>query len=415
MTRFALFLLTPKVILFHFLWVIAYFCSPVMDAVVQFIRNALCCCKDLSIFEGTILHDAGITRQLIGHLIPQPLDKTTPLEVMISITQCYACLSCCRSGYGLMTNSLGKLKRIVKLVETRLTVSPSSSSSSQGWSNAERLVNESLLQNGKSAVRNTFIGSLVLPIGISFFWLMCNSWHVTETDWIGGVAGLIYALIVMEIALVPLLYFMISDGYEKLALSTRCQDLLETINAGKLKAEDMTLERYGNMTAWSPFWESDHSLFNPIDDEGDMKQLQVEIQNVTTMLDVWFPPSTTTSKGEKEDKLSNQAFVEIVDKLVGDVSKLRLEGYREFLYFVFNFIAFYGYLMAPLVFFYEDETLQPVHIRSMKFFYENTYADWVGNFAGDLMWTIEPLVILTSPFLIQMVRPKSVQEKIKSD
>ena len=112
--------------------------------------------------------------------------------------------------------------------------------------------------------------------------------------------------------------------------------------------------------------------------------------------------------------MSKQALTDSIDKLSGDVSTLRLEGYREFLYFVFNFVAFYGYLMAPLAFFYDEEEKQPLHIQSMKFFYDNDYADWVGNFAGDLMWTIEPLVILSSPFLIQRARPKSLG-KVKSD
>ena len=376
-----------------------------MDAVVQFIRNALCCCKDLSIFEGTLLHDAGITRGLIGDLVPHPMDKTTPLEVIISITQFYACISCSRSGYTLLTSSLGKLRRIVRLVESRL------STSSQDWSHADRIVNESLIQQAKSSLRSAFVGSLVLPIGVSFFWLTCNSWHVTETNWIGGVPALIYALIVMELALVPLLFFMIADGFEKLATSTRCKGLLEVIESGKLSLENISIEGYQNMTGWSPFWYTDVSLFQPANqDEG--KRLQDEIKTVKGNLDVWFPQGS--SKGEKEVKLSKQGLTDSMDKLSGDVSTLRLEGYREFLYFVFNFVAFYGYLMAPLAFFYDEEEKQPFHIQSMKFFYDNDYADWVGNFAGDLMWTIEPLVILSSPFLIQMARPKSLG-KVKSD
>jgi hypothetical protein len=34
-------------------------------------------------------------------------------------------------------------------------------------------------------------------------------------------------------------------------------------------------------------------------------------------------------------------------------------------------------------------------------------ADWRGNFAGDFMWTVEPIIILASPFLISWVKPKT--------
>jgi hypothetical protein len=215
----------------------------------------------------------------------------------------------------------------------------------------------------------------------------------------------------MDIALFPMLFFMIVDGFEKLSMSTRCIRLLDIIDSGKLKPEEIGVQRYEAMKDWSPFWNSGVSLFESADqDEG--KKLQAEVKNVKGTLDAWFPKGKTN--GEKEEKLSKEALSNVIDKVEGDVPKLRLEGYREFLYFVLNFIAFYGYLMAPLAFFYEDEEKQPFHIQAMKFYYNNEVADWTGNFAGDLMWTIEPLVILGSPFIIQMAKPKSV-DKVKSD
>ena len=69
--------------------------------------------------------------------------------------------------------------------------------------------------------------------------------------------------------------------------------------------------------------------------------------------------------------------------------------------------------MAPLTFYYHDEEAQPFHIQAMKFNYSNTEADWTGNFLGDLMWTVEPIVILGSPFLISFLKPK--KKKVKAD
>lgn len=376
-----------------------------MDAYVQFIRNFLCCCKDLAIFEGTFIHDAVTTREFLGPVLPDPLDKTTPLEVLISITQLYACISASRSGMNLLLASVGKLRRIVRLVEDRLK------GSTKEWTQADRIVNESLFKEAKFAIRSAFIGFLVFPLGVAFFWLFANSWHVTETDWIGGVRALIHALIVMEIALVPLLYFMIVDGFEMLAKSKRLADLLEIIEQGKLAPEAIGIQRFESMTGWVPFWDSGAPIFGtPSEDEAE--KVKEEVKKVRDIMASWFPAEG--EKGEKELKISKAAFEEAKDKLEAAVPKLRFEGYREFLYFIFNFVAFYGYLMAPLAFYYEDEQQQPYHIQSLKFFYSNDDADWTGNFAGDLMWTIEPVVILGSPFLIQSLKPRKAS-KAKSD
>ena len=137
-----------------------------MDAVVQFLRNALCCCKDLDYFAGTWLHDAGVTNTyLLG--LPEPLDTTTPLEVLISFTQLYACLSTALAGVSFIWYSVGKMRRVVRLLERRLTVQPETKTSTTTRA-ANRIVNESLMQQAKNAIRGVIVGFLVAPIGIAF-------------------------------------------------------------------------------------------------------------------------------------------------------------------------------------------------------------------------------------------------------
>jgi hypothetical protein len=41
-------------------------------------------------------------------------------------------------------------------------------------------------------------------------------------------------------------------------------------------------------------------------------------------------------------------------------------------------------------------------------------ADWQGNFVGDLMWTVEPLIILGSPFIFQILM-RGDRKKEKAD
>ena len=376
-----------------------------MDAVVQFIRNALCCIKDLNLLHASLpaLYDPTYTALFFQ--FPEPMNKTTPLELMISVTQLYACLSTTKSGYQLLTTSLGKLKRIQRLVERR----------EPPKTLADKIVNESLMKEAKFAIRSIFVGALVTPIGICFWWLFINSFHITEVDWFGGLPALIHALEIMEVCLIPLLYYMIIDGFEMLRKAKKAKALLHTVQDGTLSGEGLTTQTYEAMTGWVPFWDGGVGLFETAPDEtAEEKLMADETKKVEAKISALLPPPgrKTRATADKEEKIRKESLEEVAEKLSGDIPVWKMEGYREFAYFVFNFVAFYGYLMAPLTFYFEDDS-QPDYIRSMKFDYNNTDADWYGNFAGDLMWTIEPVVILGSPALASWIRP--TKKKVKSD
>jgi hypothetical protein len=303
-----------------------------------------------------------------------------------------------------LTTSIGKLRRILRLVQHRLT-------NKHAWTDADRIVNESLLKEAKFALRFTFIGFLVFPIGVCFWWLFLNSWHITSVDWFGGLPALIHALTIMEVNLIPLLYLMVVDGLEMFQKSKKTKANLESLQQGKLEASKIGIATYESMTEWVPFWDAGAAMFSgPGKDEE--KQVEQELEKVRNKLATWFDASGD-KKGEKEGKLQKVALQEAEEKLEAAVPILRMEGYRELFYFVLNFIAFYGYLMGIVVFYFEDDAVQAYHVRSIKFGYDNELADWHGNFAGDLMWTIEPIVILSSPFLVAFMKPP--KKKVKAD
>ena len=371
-----------------------------MDAIVQLIRNALCCVKDLKLFEETFIYDASYTGQLLGSL-SEPMDKTIPLELAISVTQLYACLSITKSGITLLTTSVGKMRRIVRIVEARMSKKP------EDWTQADRILSESLIREATVAFRNVFVGFLVAPIGIAFWWLFLNSFHITETDWFGGLPALIHALTVMEVCLLPLLFFMVKDGHAMLQKSKKTKDLVETLQSGKVGPTLLSIQTYEAMTGWTPFWESGVSIFaGPVEDEE--KQTELELQKVRDTLATWF---SEEKKGEKEDKLREAALVKVQNKLEASIPVTRMEGYREFLYFILNFFAFYGYLIGIITYYYDNEEAQPYHIQTLKFGYSNSDAEWYGNFGGDLMWTVEPIVILVSPILLRSVKQAEKKEK----
>lgn len=71
--------------------------------------------------------------------------------------------------------------------------------------------------------------------------------------------------------------------------------------------------------------------------------------------------------------------------------------------FCLNVIAGYGYLMGILAFYYLwplSPSPPPAWVQTICFHLSAYDADWIGNFAGDLAWTIEPVLILSAPFLL---------------
>ena len=383
-----------------------------MDAIVQFVRNALCCVKDLELFAGTFIHDPTYVKNTIYEL-PSPLDQTTPLEFAICLTQFYAFVFVSIAGYGLITKEgVNKLHRLTRVAGFVGKQPPTKNDNTTTTTNS--LIRSSIAEEADAATRSVFVGTCVLPIGLAFFWLFANSLHVTEVGWIGGLPGLILALTVMEIALVPLLYLMIKDGQANLQKSLRMKALAQTIPTLNQKEHTIDLELYSWLSdgGWKPFWTEGTSFSsNKVSESAEEKMFEKEVDKL----------STTLQKLLQSGKDDSFNFTDAMGKSAHDISSSLLsratitkwEGYREYFYFVLNFIAFYGYLMAIICFLYDDDNNQPTLITTMKFQYSNSQADWTGNFSGDLMWTIEPIVILSSPMIFQYLKPKST--KTKSD
>jgi len=405
-----------------------------MDAAVQFVRNLLCCVKDWSLFRDTapMLYDPKVTQSF--YRFPEPLNRTTPLEVVISLSQLYAFASASYSGYRLVASNYGKFQRLQRLVQTRKP-------DRHNRTRADTVVNTSLVEEATSALKQMFIGFNVFFIGISFFWLFANSWHVTTTDWLGGLQGLIHALTVMEIALIPLLYFMLQDATEHLRTSSYLRSLADEMEAmsspSKLDTSSMTLKTVQALSDWKPFWAEENVDTSPFSwtsaaagtDEALAKAEKVEIEKETQNVKIAMEhiakvAASKWKKGgddEKEDKILRE---EMIDDLSVRATAHKWEGYREYLYFALNFVALYGYFLSILVYYYHDEyvderggeKVQPPQsdwVRMLKFNLPDADADWHGNFAGDLMWTIEPVVILASPFLVRAASES--MRKRKSD
>lgn len=368
-----------------------------MDALVQLIRNALCCVKDLNLLSDGALYKP------VGLSLPSPMDETTWLEMCIGITQFYAFVTISMSGYQLLYYKgwvpLSKMAKKTGAV------------SSKAVSNqvAYGLVQERLSKEWKEHGRNMFVGLNVFSIGVAFFWLFGNSFHVTQTPWIGGIQGLIHALTVMEIALVPLLYLMITDSIDLLGQASVMEYLAQilsncarakrsTIPPEILTEKVVTLLEDGG--GGDPFWGGKSNVLE--DDEDHDEQMK----SLLSKLESWTNTKTSSSPSRWEEE---------AERLKAQAAITRYESYREQIYFVLNFVAFYGYLLGIVTYYITEESEDKEHytIRALKFGMTHADADWTGNFAGDLMWTIEPIIILASPSFLAFLKPST--KKVKKD
>ena len=94
-------------------------------------------------------------------------------------------------------------------------------------------------------------------------------------------------------------------------------------------------------------------------------------------------------------------------------------------FFVLNAIAGYGYLMPVLAFYLPHEALPAGSVRGAlvklaMFAQPSAVADWWGTLAGDLAWTIEPLLTMASPAILKVAQKLQEShsytvEKVKSE
>lgn len=377
-----------------------------MDAVVQLIRNGLCCIKDLDWFHETFpeLYDPLVVRQYVYDL-PEPHNETTPLEALIGASQFYAFYSNTLGGWTLTHTSYGKLVRVQRLLDQFAANHPKT----EQLTDAQRLVRASLIKEANMALRSLFVGILVMSIGISFLWLVGNSFHATQSGIIGGLPALIHALTVMEVALVPLLYYMIIDAQEQFAQAQKMDKAAKALQEGVGINNNMELCVYEGLTGWIPFWDQGVSAFEmtPVPDSAvEEKQVAQEVQALQERLREF-----SSSSDKSKNTLPDQAATLIATSRVK-----KWEGYREYLYFILNFIAFYGYAVGVVVYYYADVNEQPPAIAAFLGYMENDLADWWGNFAGDFMWTIEPIFILYTPILFQRMKDqRQAAAKLKAE
>jgi hypothetical protein len=400
--------------------------SIMLNAIVQFIRNLLCCIKDTQYGKQpenhmlSWLYNSTITNQFFADTLDiklvTPLNVTTPLEAMISVAQLYVVLTGVPDAISNFRTSYQQLNRAYRLIQTRQKTVVTT--------HAERLVHASLMQEAHTSLRSMFIAFNCFFISVAFIWLSANSWHITSTDWIGGLPALIQALFVMNACLTPLLYYMYLDASEYIRKALRIKLLYKKLQSGTVTDADIGISALLAVSnnEWVPFWSARCSGSNYVKFRGlneDIQLLADEILKVQTMLDDMT--GATSAKKKADDvaamnKLRDQIQKDVATAIQPMIAITRWEGYREYIYFVLNTVAWYGYGMCIVVYYWPKVLQQPDWIRILLLYFDNDDADWYGNFAGDLMWTVEPMIILSSPILINLfLRRRPSSQKLKTE
>jgi len=398
-----------------------------MDIIVQLLRNFLCCVKDLQLWKQNIpfIYESTIMRKFSTYVFESPhLKMTTPLDFMISLSQLYASFSCIFSGCRLVTsNGVLKLLQINRFILLHLKMKKNkkvdvkystrsakkkeddAKEQSELENQAYRIVSQSLLSEADSAFQNSIVGLCTITTGFSFFWLAANSIHITKTGWIGGISAFIHSLILMEVSLFVLIYYMIKNGNEKIKVSNKLKFFVMEIK------ENNRFENSNTIDCDCFNWLQSHNMLVPYcsslgekrkrnnTERSEEKNYKQNMKHITTTLFTF-----TRKHKTKEDnfvKAFGQTPQEISTRLLEESKLYKQKGLFHFVYFTLNFIAFFGYLMAIICYYiYTQERKKGIIILSyFTFGYPCIQVEWLGNFVGNLMWTIESLVMLFSPFI----------------
>lgn len=263
------------------------------------------------------------------------------------------------------------------------------------------VVRQRLHKEIRSTYHSIFSGILQSVIAVCFYFLTCNSLHIYGPT---HPKPLYAALIAQEICLV---YFLVMMVYGMLNISRVNSDCTHLAEVLEVVADDTTNDQLLSVIYDSGFGQQNrlHDAFLYLDTSyvpwdallfqaGSVTQFSpMAFDNVLNR----FEPILSPLAKNEQNKLSRANLVAML-YLKGEDNNQKL--FLEFIYFVLNVIAGYGYFMAIMVWCvpFTAETV-PSWLNLLYFGLSPESADWWGNFLGDLAWTIEPIVMIMISYL----------------
>ena len=191
--------------------------------VVQFVRNFLCVVKTL------LPPNSSILQQVPFADASKPYSNVTVNEYLIASTQLAAVYFCVRAGYDAIITSLNDIKKYGTLLRAldMLALHPSDLIPADSTGSPEfTLLRHYLQKNLQSAWVGLIVGVCEAVIGVSFTFLAGNSLHQHGPT---HPKPLMDALIMMELALVYLLYVMMVKLLKSITQAVRAVMLADRL------------------------------------------------------------------------------------------------------------------------------------------------------------------------------------------
>eukprot|EP01038_Epipyxis_sp_PR26KG_P005790 gene5790-7988_t len=371
---------------------------------VQFIRNISCVIKSLLPNDNILLQS--FTTVFKEHSQYTSLKEIKLIEYIIGITQLLAVVLSVSQGYydcivGIRNYS--KCRTILPIID-KISIMRLSGGCEY------TLIHHSVTENINRAYNQSVSGFLNLVIGVAFLFLALNSFHIEVPS---HPLPLVNALISMEIALIYFLFQMgysfsknLSKSYYKYAMIKRIESKEGSVNTYQtlllfchsLGQNKNLMEIFQSLLAHDTVCDLTyitHGLaLGSVQLEEDLIR---DITNINRLLNT---NKTITSTNYKQNIANNNSLISSLhEQSLSDY----IESCFDMLLLVLNSIAFYGYFMTILAFYFPQSYFtNPLHngiISHLLLNMTHDNADWYGNFAGDLAWTIEPLLILLKPTL----------------
>jgi hypothetical protein len=389
----------------------------------QFVRNLLFVVKTLAPSSAPYLQVALPTALY-------PLNQVLIIEFAIALSQFLGALFFYQSGLADYRNGKQQTRRNKQLLTEldHLSIQGGSISPIE-----YTILRHGLRNNICNSCTKKFSGIAQIAIAIAFTVLMCHSLHIRGSN---HPVPVFQALLLVETALMYFLIIMWKGIFRSLNNASKAGKLIRKIDELKTKLYDATNPKY-----------PDYS-------ERRLLQFATEVGFLDNMMDIYqiihktfksaSPTNPILSEGIREDLgemlifLSESNIIKEGDpKVIKTEISAKLDDYSQrlfryqqnmktdalitFISFAVNAIAFYGYMMGVLAFFFpsaalsEDASYPEFFSKLFMLNLSNDDASNYGIFAGDFAWTIEPLLVL---FLFPYLKNQSnsrMQMQVQTD
>ena len=368
---------------------------------VGLFRNFFCVCKSIAPQEH-IFH-----RKLLNGISGQ-IRHTTVVELLISSLQLCAVFFNVWNGFSNIVKGYFQSTRVSAM--GKLTLSKIDSKSIDGEANKQAFL--ILCEDIDNALNASYLKILIgigeVVIGISFIFLCMNSLHLHGPT---HPKPLIDALTCMEVAFIFFLVVMwrsllssIQDSVRAAALATALeQEVSHCYDSPKAIHELIMNCGYSQDSVEAihvMYPPSNYSWIEVTDPLRFDTLIDSNLRSISTALTI------LSKKGENEKEVLQATIHRMT--ATNNLRRKALEAFAQSpldaIYFILNFIAFYGYLIGILCYYFPEDTQgqgsTPRWVHQMKFGLSNDVADWWGNLIGDIAWTLEPAIILTSKYLM---------------